>query len=142
MPDKLGALWQSLLQLFVDHNQLTELPDSLGKLRHLSTLVVSGNKLAALPASLARLDELKELRANDCELTDLPSGMQDMVSLVDLQLACNKCARDRVPHAAGSRVAMHRIVQVRARAGRDGQHERAAARALAAGQPDSRGAPP
>ncbi|KAL9386129.1 hypothetical protein Peur_023139 [Populus x canadensis] len=62
--------------------QLRELPDSICKLRHLRYLDVSRTSIRALPESITKLYHLETLRFTDCySLEKLPKKMRNLVSL-------------------------------------------------------------
>ena len=66
---------------------LTALPEAIGDLRALETLVAYGNALTALPASLCRLQALKVLDLYGCKgLTSLPSELGGLQALTVLNL--------------------------------------------------------
>ena len=60
----------SFLQL--QHNELTELPSSVGELSNLKRLGVQYNKLSELPVSLCQCTELTEIGVESNVLTSLP----------------------------------------------------------------------
>jgi len=69
-----------LVHLDVQHNELTALPDSIGKLSKLSRMGMRYNKLEELPASLAQCTKFEEFIVESNQLTQLP------VSLIQLSL--------------------------------------------------------
>ena len=58
-----GAFGQlrELRELWLDHNQLTALPDTFGQLRQLRELGLDRNQLTALPDTFGQLRQLREL---------------------------------------------------------------------------------
>ena len=55
----------NITELYLNGNQLTTLPDSIGNLTHLTELYLSGNQLTTLPESIENLTNITEyLRGN------------------------------------------------------------------------------
>ena len=71
LPESIGKL-QALSKLYVSSNQLTSMPDSIGNLQALSRLYVDGNKLTSLPESFGDLQALWWLDVSHNQLTSLP----------------------------------------------------------------------
>ncbi|XP_042958699.1 putative disease resistance RPP13-like protein 1 isoform X2 [Carya illinoinensis] len=72
---------------FADDSNLTELPDSIGKIRHLRYLDLSWTGIRKLPDSICKLCNLQTLRLRVCEnLTVLPRDMHKLISLRHLEL--------------------------------------------------------
>ncbi|XP_011011659.1 PREDICTED: putative disease resistance protein RGA4 [Populus euphratica] len=84
MVDVFNRSWKfkSLRTLKLQESDITELPDSICKLRHLRYLDVSDTAIRALPESITKLYHLETLRFTDCEsLEKLPKKMRNLVSL-------------------------------------------------------------
>ncbi|KAI5557767.1 hypothetical protein BDE02_18G125400 [Populus trichocarpa] len=74
--------FKSLRTLKLQRSNITELPDSICKLRHLRYLDVSHTNIKALPESITNLYLLETLRLTDCFwLQKLPKKMRNLVSL-------------------------------------------------------------
>nr|XP_034926674.1 putative disease resistance protein RGA4 [Populus alba] len=74
--------FKSLRTLKLQRSNITELPDSICKLRHLRYLDVSHTNIKALPESITKLYHLETLRFTDCFwLQKLPKKMRNLVSL-------------------------------------------------------------
>nr|TKR84314.1 putative disease resistance protein RGA4 [Populus alba] len=74
--------FKSLRTLKLQRSNITELPDSICKLRHLRYLDVSHTNIKALPESIPKLYHLETLRFTDCFwLQKLPKKMRNLVSL-------------------------------------------------------------
>ncbi|KAG6621466.1 hypothetical protein I3842_Q025700 [Carya illinoinensis] len=72
---------------FANDSNLTELPDSIGKIRHLRYLDLSWTGIRKLPDSICKLCNLQTLRLRHCRnLTVLPRDMHKLVSLRHLAL--------------------------------------------------------
>lgn len=81
---------RSLRQLNISGNQLTKLPDAIGRLSQLTQLNVSENQLTELPASLTRLTNLKHLVAEHNQLERLPDELGQLTRLTDLAIGANQ----------------------------------------------------
>nr|TKR79655.1 hypothetical protein D5086_0000270230 [Populus alba] len=82
--DVFNGSWKfkSLRTLKLRWSDITELPDSICKLRHLRYLDVSDTAIRALPESITKLYHLETLRFTDCEsLEKLPQKVRNLVSL-------------------------------------------------------------
>src|SRR5579863_8094785 len=68
LPDGIGKCTQ-LKDLYLFDNQLTYLPEQIGNLTQLRDLNVANNKLTKLPKSLSQLTELRTINLNDNPLS-------------------------------------------------------------------------
>jgi hypothetical protein len=89
LPDSIGKLKQ-LTSLKLSYNQLTSLPASLGQLTQLQMLDLSSNQLTSLPASLGQLTQLTELDLSSNQLTSLPASLGQLTQLTELDLSINQ----------------------------------------------------
>ena len=55
--------------LYLDNNELKELPKEIGKLSNLYALYLENNKLIKVPKEIAKLSNLRELRLRNNELS-------------------------------------------------------------------------
>ena len=91
LPEGLGAL--PLRGLEASHNALTQLPEALGEVATLASLVAGDNRLAALPAALgAYATGLAAVAAPNNAITRLPPGLARAAALVRLNLSGNRVA--------------------------------------------------
>jgi leucine-rich repeat protein SHOC2 len=76
----------SLTELYLDHNNLTVLPNELVYLGKLTVLSVNDNDLVELPDQIGKLEELQYLgvRGNK-KLSTLPYSIADLPELTDLK---------------------------------------------------------
>jgi Leucine-rich repeat (LRR) protein len=84
MVDVFNGSWKfkSLRTLKLRRSDITELPDSICKLRHLRYLDVSDTAIRVLPESITKLYHLETVRFTDCKsLEKLPKKMRNLVSL-------------------------------------------------------------
>ena len=79
-----------LKELFLNNNQLSELPDCINSLVNLQVLHVQQNKLTKLPPSFGLLCSLVVLNLEHNQLTSLPNELQHLKNLTTLLLANNK----------------------------------------------------
>lgn len=68
---------------------LTELPESLRELSHVTVLNLDDNNLGELPDWLGDLSQLTELSLSQCELTTVPEAIGGLTRLTDLYLDGN-----------------------------------------------------
>jgi internalin A len=73
-----------------DEKKLTELPESIGKLKQLTSLNLSSNKLTTLPPSLGQLTQLTKLNLSSNQLTTLPDSLGQLTQLTKLHLSNNQ----------------------------------------------------
>jgi internalin A len=52
----------ALTMLGLDNNQLTEIPESVGKLTNLTTLILRGNPIQSLPPELSHLNSITRFK--------------------------------------------------------------------------------
>ena len=89
LPETLGQLTQ-LRSLVLSNNQLNGLPESLGQLTQLTELRISYNQLTRLPESLGQLTQLQELDLSKNQLTTLPESLGQLTQLQWLNLSGNQ----------------------------------------------------
>ncbi|OLY82698.1 Glucose-repressible alcohol dehydrogenase transcriptional effector [Smittium mucronatum] len=78
-----------LTKLYINHNQLSFIPDSISKLACLEVLDASGNNLTSVPSSLGICCNLKELLLFDNRIVDLPFELGNLYLLETLGLEGN-----------------------------------------------------
>jgi Leucine-rich repeat (LRR) protein len=76
--------------LYLDHNQLSELPEAIGNLPSLLLLDVSNNRLREMPEASCRLTELETLDASNNALSALPTGISRLKKLAVLKVSSNQ----------------------------------------------------
>jgi leucine-rich repeat protein SHOC2 len=89
LPDTIGNL-SNLTYLNLSGNQLTILPDTIGDLSSLSGLELSENKLIELPNNIGNLSCLHHLSLHDNQLTRLPKNICNLQHLSSLELSNNQ----------------------------------------------------
>lgn len=89
IPDSVRGV-KSLEILKLDHNELEELPEVIGDLEKLAWLILNDNKIRALPDSIGKLQTLEELHVNRNQLTELPDSIGNLKSLKKLFLKNNR----------------------------------------------------
>lgn len=75
--------------LILTGNQLTKLPDSMGKLYRLQKLALAGNQLTALPDSMATCHKLELIRLSANRFQQLPDWLFELPRLSWLAFAGN-----------------------------------------------------
>ena len=71
------ALNSGATELNLSSMKLTELPESIGQLMHLTKLNLSDNQLTTLPESLGQLTQLHSLWLSNNQLTALPNSISE-----------------------------------------------------------------
>ncbi len=89
LPESIGRLTK-LKWLGLGGNQLTTLPESLGKLRRLKKLYLTRNQLIDLPNSLSTFTQLQTLDISNNRLTELPDSLGTLTHLQTLDLSNNQ----------------------------------------------------
>lgn len=84
---------EHLRELFLNCNQLTDLPASLGKLPRLERLEASQNRLVFIPEEVTLLPQLRFLVLRENRLEVLPTTIGRLSQLEQLELSGN-CIRD------------------------------------------------
>ncbi|BFZ58665.1 hypothetical protein PYCC9005_005729 [Savitreella phatthalungensis] len=92
LPEEIGDLRhitsltpsRGMLQLFLEKNRLTSLPESLFSINNLEFLGLSGNRLKSLSPSISKLSNLKSLNVGLNNIDYLPASLLTMTSLEHL----------------------------------------------------------
>ena len=79
--------------LELSQSKLSQVPDSVGRLGHLTSLVLKSNKLTALPDTLNSLTSLKLLDVSNNKISSLPS-LSQLSMLTTINLAVNSLEGD------------------------------------------------
>ncbi len=74
LPNALGEL-NSLLELNVNHANLSKLPDTIGNLKHLQQMRVQNSSLGSLPESIGLCRNLRDLRVSRNALETIPESI-------------------------------------------------------------------
>jgi leucine-rich repeat protein SHOC2 len=83
---------------------VTELPESIGKLKHLRCLQMGNTKIRRLPKSICDLYSLQTLGLTNCyDLEELPHKIKNlrMIRHIDLVMARNVCSLEGMPKGIG-----------------------------------------
>ena len=89
LPESLGRLTQ-LQAMDLSGNRLTALPESLGQFRQLQFLSLAYNRLTTLPEWLGQLTQLQKLNLWGNQLTTLPEWLGRLMQLQELNLTDNR----------------------------------------------------
>lgn len=81
---------QTTTDLNLDHNWLTEVPDSVGDLSDLQTLSAVGNDIEYLSPNVGLLLNLRELNLIENNLQELPDSICSLTQLTKLRLLGNE----------------------------------------------------
>ena len=88
IPQSLGQL-SDLTELLLNHNQLRKVPQSFGQLLNLTTLRLDNNQLRHLPKELGQLSELTQLHLDNNQLRLLPGNIGELPKLLFLDVCDN-----------------------------------------------------
>lgn len=81
---------QTESQLNADHNQLTEIPSSIGSLINLISLYLRNNKIKTIPKEIGNLKKLQILLLGNNQIDNLPSQIGNLINLRQLRIENNK----------------------------------------------------
>ena len=99
LPDSIGKL-TNLVILNLSYNQLKELPPDIGKLTNLTHLYISHNQLKELPPDIGKLTYLEHLWLDSNQLKELPPDIGKLTNLVTLNLSNNQLIK--LPDSIGN----------------------------------------
>ena len=88
-PSHIGSL-PALTELWLDHNQLTQLPKELCQLANLACLDVSENHLESLPEEIGGLVSLTDLHLSQNFVEALPESIGALAKLTILKVDQNR----------------------------------------------------
>ena len=80
---------EQLLELRLDENRLSTLPESLSCMKNLKVLDLGDNNLTSLPDDIGSLTKLEILNLSQNNITELPASVGDLPSLKILDLSGN-----------------------------------------------------
>lgn len=89
IPEEFLQLSQ-IKDLSISNNRLSKIPSSIDKLSNLETLRVSYNDIQELPQDITKIKTLKRISVYECKLEKLPKDISKLTSLESLGLSNNK----------------------------------------------------
>ena len=92
LPQQIGKLTK-LENLFLQKNKLTKLPQQIGELTKLTDLLLQKNQLIELPQEIGKLTNLTHLHLEDNQLIKLPQQIGKLTKLENLFLQKNKVTK-------------------------------------------------
>ncbi|MGB0919629.1 MAG: leucine-rich repeat domain-containing protein [Holosporaceae bacterium] len=90
VPKWIAEKMPNLRELSLQQNQISQLPDNLFDLHHLTLLNLEANQITALPKAIGNLRRLDSLHLAHNNLKNLPSTLRQLVSLQYLDLSHNQ----------------------------------------------------
>ena len=97
----------NLKELDLSSNLLTDLPNSLGRMKALQILTLTWNKLSALPDTISQLTELRELYLGFNNFKNIPECVGSLRKLVTLE-ANDNCIR-KLNQSIGQLIRLKRL---------------------------------
>jgi len=95
IPESIGNLI-NLQELDLSNNQLVEIPESIGNLSNLRILYLTYNKLIKIPESIGNLNNLYYLRLDFNQLEKLPDSISNLNKLQLLNISFNKFIKGQI----------------------------------------------
>ncbi|KAG2374898.1 hypothetical protein C9374_010272 [Naegleria lovaniensis] len=84
-----ASVLSCLQDLFLSHNSITEIPDSIGDLPLLKSLILDNNHISQIPYSISKLKHLTELDLNHNRISEFPDALLELESLHSLDISSN-----------------------------------------------------
>ena len=78
------------MTLYLDHNKLTSLPDSMRQFKNPRWLKLGVNQFTEFPSIICELTALQQLGLSHNNLTEVPASMKQLTDLKELYLGRNK----------------------------------------------------
>lgn len=88
LPDSIGRL-KKIDQLYLSHNELVTLPETIGDLTALKYLYIDRNSITSLPESIGKLGNLEKLIADRNQLISIPNSIGNLENLEEINLSFN-----------------------------------------------------
>lgn len=88
------------LLVYLNHNQLTHIPDEVGKMHNVRFFYGEHNPLSAIPNAFAKMKALEGIYFGHCEFTEIPPFVLQMTTLKKLQFSKNRITE--LPDAIGN----------------------------------------
>lgn len=95
------------LQLRIPRGSLSSLPEDLGKLSSLSSLIINENSFRYLPESIGQLHALRVLEVENNQLEELPESIRQCKKLEAVRLSGNKLKSLEPLNEASDLVSLH-----------------------------------
>lgn len=89
LPESIGIL-SNLQRLYLQYNQISELPESIGKLSKLEWLHLQHNQISVLPEFIGKMSNLQILWLHNNQIRELPESIGNLRNLQALHLGYNQ----------------------------------------------------
>jgi len=87
IPD--SVLQESLISLSLSNNEISKIPDTIGRLSRIRELNLSFNNITEIPESIGLLTNLRKLDLSGNQIVDLPKSISKLTKLTHLNLNGN-----------------------------------------------------
>ncbi|MEM9946638.1 MAG: COR domain-containing protein, partial [Cyanobacteria bacterium P01_D01_bin.36] len=84
------AQLSNLTTLYLNSNQITEIPEAIAQLSNLTTLYLFSNQITEIPEAIAQLSNLTTLYLDSNQITEIPEAIAQLSNLTELYLESNK----------------------------------------------------
>jgi internalin A len=98
IPEVVGKL-SNLTQLNLSYNQITEIPEVVGKLSNLTQLNLRNNQITEIPEVVGKLSNLTQLYLSYNQITEIPEVVGKLSNLTQLDLSYNQITE--IPEVVG-----------------------------------------
>jgi Leucine-rich repeat (LRR) protein len=104
IPDAIGKLG-NLERLFLPNNQISVIPDAVGELGNLVALSLPNNQISVIPDAIGKLGNLRTLSLLNNQISVIPDAIEKLGNLGELYLSSNQISA--IPDAIGKLGNLH-----------------------------------